>query len=297
MTEEEVIAIIASERRRRQGMKYNAPNQLYLDHTTQNSVVDSGELGWGGSTASGPRIFCGAGMAVTGGSNNANEVACAWEYFNQDPWADPTRGRTDTTGRSDALFSSSILVAGFPMLVFAFDDSSELGFIENSFCGIGIGSSFGTTSHAAPAAELTNAVHISMRYNFTTTEWSIKVVNKWAAVGHRVFTKVLGTTAALGIVSTAMTIGVGTHWELEWLPSSTTPAVRASVDGVVIGTFTDADAGGDTPLADIYSHKNSTGETIKGCGFFAALGSDCTTTNASLSVAFVDFYREITAHF
>ncbi len=301
MNEDQVLELL----RRRRGKSYPSAHGLYIGGCSQHSMVDSGQCmgqtgqdAEGNSLGAGPRLIAAAGhksdLAIA--ANNASEIAIATEYYNLDPSADRTKAKTDTTGRKDAYWSDDIYVSGYPMLIWNRNDADATGHITDNTFGMSIGAPY-DAQFGAPSAEL-NQTFVSLRYNFTTEEWSIVVNNKWASAGNRRFVKLLGTTAELGINSNAFTIGNHTHWELEWQPKNgNNPKFKVSVDGVEIGQFTDSDAsGGNTPLQGIWNNKNTVGQTIKGATFWAQIGSTSSTTNSRLAVSVFDFYREQLAH-
>lgn len=269
-------------RRLRSGMKFNHPTQLHVDQCTGLGYIDDGTVADGRATP--PRIIANAGPA-------ANEVASAWEWFNQDPTADPTRAVSDTLGRGDAYFSGRIKVAAYAMRL----ATGGLGTPAGPFWGIGVGSPWEHLSVAFAVGngiENDNNVHWSLRFTLSTGIWSLVVVNKWAAPGSRRFVKNLGTSSALGLPTTIGSgSGIGCHCEIVYTPNV---GIDAYIDGRFVGSFRDSDAGANTPFAQIYANKNAVGSTIKGAGFFVGTGIEPAYEHR---VCFTDFYREMEAHF
>lgn len=272
-----------AERRRRNG-KVLSLEDFYADHTDTSSAVDKGETTAPGIfVPAGPRFVLAAGHNIAGN----NKLASVWEYFNQDPWADPTRNKLDPLGRGDAYFGCPLYVSANISL--SFTVAAAAGMV----IGVGIGASWPAVSNVGgtvtAGAEAETAHHISLRYEPSTTKLYLVVINHTGAVGQKKFTKDLGTAAALGLHPNAFATGVGMHLEVWYYPNR---KVEGYVDGTLVGTFTDADSGGGNPLAGIFANRNAVGSTIKGSGCFAFTGPNG-GVNAQTRWIIQEFHREV----
>lgn len=284
-------------RRKRNGAKFNSTAGLFIDEVSLNGIIDNGES-WGG-TARGPGIVC----ELAPGSL-ANEAACATEYYNQNPWSDVAGTNQVSATMGDGMFSGRVYVSS---LVEMTATGAALAYGANAEVGIGMGSPWeglSLLSGGAPTAENDLHCHFSMRLNLFTGVVRLVMIDQWnATAGLRRTSKTLGTLAAIGLnpglmasIGTASPQGfesVGMHWEIVFLPAI---GFDCFINGVLVGTFRDSDGvSGTAPVASWFTKRAAAGMDIKGVCAFVTNGAAANPRGAR--ARFVDFYREIEAHF
>lgn len=271
MTEEEINALIHASLRNRVTRQYWSPiaganrdgsGTFYVPAPflpegsgliTPASAVDDGSIS-SPALAGRPRIMLYVNEVA---EPEANACAESCEVYNNEPFGYPT-------GEGDAMWGLYNEVFGVMRLEITFGS-----FSDTARMGISFGSPFQTNATFAQ-----NNIWFALYRDMFAGKWELSVCNKWAAVGHRLFTVDLGNAPG-GIPSFTVPQSQPFRLELRWYPGANdTSRVEAWINRNKVYTFTDAqDGGGDFPLRGIYDNVNSTGETVKGGGCFLTVKS------------------------
>lgn len=185
-----------------------------------------------------------------------NQMCSNYEHFNQDvfSWGCAT---------ADLMWALPNVVRAFGSL------SGQNLPVAGAYWGAAFGDAV-----AVQGASYGSQAALQLRYNMTTGHWEAVVINKYGASGHKVFEVDLGARPQN---VNAFILGRDFLLEIEFTPSpiAALASVAFFINKAPVLTFTDAANGnGDTPLADLYAHRETVGLTLKGGGMFCSTGNN-----------------------
>jgi hypothetical protein len=258
------------ERRRRLPRTFKSVAELdTVAYTTGGSFVENVDSNF---LSVGPQIWCGAGRIAVG----PNELAVASEHYNYDPFTYSRRPKVSDHMWALPMYADTLV---FPAQVVQFPSAGAM-------TGFSIGN---LESPNFTGAASQNSVRLSIAFRHDDKHWQVEVCNRWAASGHKQKIVDLGTLTP-DIPQPAT--GVTCRLEIAYYPND---RVEFYIDGRLVKTFTDAaDGGGDTPLADIYSHEATFNSTIGGLCIWTTTGSGAGgRTEASFVLPYIETVMEV----